>query len=112
MRALALHDEVAELDFLGTLLLNPSPTLRFLLGPTDALNGEALEEVVEKLVELPLPPCAEAATEEQRIRPVHGFVSNDFLEEWKRNLESIPHGIAGKSSHLTTPEVDEDVGIT
>jgi hypothetical protein len=112
MRALALHDEVTELDLLGTFLLDPSTTLRLLFGPTDALNGEALEEVVEKLVELALPPCAEAATEEQRIRPVHGFVSNDFLEERTRNLESIPHGIAGKSSHLATVEVDEDVCIT
>jgi hypothetical protein len=65
MWTLALHDEVTELDFIRTLLLKPRATSGFFFRPTDAFNGETLEEVVEEFVELTLTPRGETTTEEE-----------------------------------------------
>jgi len=109
MWTLALHDEVTELDFIRTLLLNPRATSGFFFRPTDAFNGETLEEVVEEFVEFPFAPRAEATTEEERIRPIHSPVSYDLLKEWTRNLESIANCFGCKLTYFTTLEVDDEV---
>jgi hypothetical protein len=62
MRALALHDEVTKLDFVGEFLLSTGPPTGLIFCASNALNRLALEEVVEEFIELPLSPSREATT--------------------------------------------------
>ena len=80
MWTLALHDEVPDRDFLGPILLGAGSALRLVFGPSDAFDRQALEEVVEELVELPFAPRDEATAQEQRIRPVDALIPDNEFE--------------------------------
>ena len=89
VRALSLHDEVTKLDLVGEFLLSTGPPTGFILCSPNALDRQALEEVVEEFIELPFSPSREATTEEEGIGPVHTPFRDYFLEEWPRNGEAI-----------------------
>ena len=65
VRAVALQGEVTDLDFITWGLRFAQPPSCLCLGSIDALNGEALQEVVEVLVERSLTPGGEPARQEQ-----------------------------------------------
>ncbi len=57
------------------------------LGPTHPLARQRLQEVVDVLVELALPPRRETARQQQRVAPVDGALGDHGFDELARDVE-------------------------
>src|SRR4051812_43956029 len=82
-----LHDVAPELDLLVRVRrveLAASLTLR----APHALDRQALEEVVQVLVERAVAPRSEAAAEEERVAPVDRTVGDDGLDQLTADVEA------------------------